>query len=226
MNQPIKESSKVMPLFLLMLVFVGFFLYIAIKQNNQISIANLSIFLGVFFVAISSYAIVRPDDIAQSLKAFPRANMPGYVFMLAATFWFLWNIKTENMADYKDIKHWFYIGFGVVGIGSCFYLKDFLAVRGLAVFMLLAAKLILDTQRVYMFSTPVEDATEWRLVFAILGYAIIIMAMWMVISPWRMRDIINWGVSDSLRVYVKSVFGLLFGVLLIILGLTVFQLKS
>ena len=222
MNQTKKESPKAMPLFALMLVFVGFFLYIAFSQNNQINIAHLSVFLGLFFMAISSYAIIRPDDFAQSLKLFPRANAPGYIFMLAATFWFLWNIKTENMADYKDIKHWFYIGFGVVGIGSCFYLRDFLAVRGVAVFMLLVAKLILDTQRVYMFSTPSGDATEWRLVFAILGYAIVVVAMWMVISPWRMRDIINWGVSVRLRIYVKGVFWLLFGFLLLILGLKVF----
>ena len=222
MNQSKKESPKAMPLFALMLVFVGFFLYIAFSQNNQINIAHLSVFLGLFFMAISSYGIIRPDDFAQSLKLFPRANAPGYIFMLAATFWFLWNIKTENMADYKDIKHWFYIGFGVVGIGSCFYLRDFLAVRGVAVFMLLVAKLILDTQRVYMFSTPSGDATEWRLVFAILGYAIVVVAMWMVISPWRMRDIINWGVSVRLRIYVKGVFWLLFGFLLIILGLKVF----
>jgi len=226
MTQSTKESTKAMPLFVLMLIFVCFFLFIAFKQNNQISIANLSVFLGVFFVVISSYAIVRPDNVGQSIKAFPRANAPGYVLMLTATFWFLWNIKTENMADYKDIKHWFYIGFGVVGIGSCFYLKDFLAVRGLAVFMLLVAKLILDTQRVYMFSTPLEEATQWRLIFAVLGYSIVIVAMWMVISPWRMRDIINWGVSDPLRIYVKSIFWLLFGFVLIILGLTVFQLKS
>ncbi len=222
MNQSKKESPKAMPLFALMLVFVGFFLYIAFSQNNQINIAHLSVFLGLFFMAISSYAIIKTDDFAQSLKLFPRANAPGYIFMLAATFWFLWNIKTENMADYKDIKHWFYIGFGVVGIGSCFYLRDFLAVRGVAVFMLLVAKLILDTQRVYMFSTPSGDATEWRLVFAILGYAIVVVAMWMVISPWRMRDIINWGVSVRLRIYVKGVFWLLFGFLLLILGLKVF----
>jgi len=222
MNQSKKESPKAMLLFALMLVFVGFFLYIAFSQNNQINIAHLSVFLGLFFMAISSYGIIRPDDFAQSLKLFPRANAPGYIFMLAATFWFLWNIKTENMADYKDIKHWFYIGFGVVGIGSCFYLRDFLAVRGVAVFMLLVAKLILDTQRVYMFSTPSGDATEWRLVFAILGYAIVVVAMWMVISPWRMRDIINWCVSVRLRIYVKGVFWLLFGFLLLILGLKVF----
>ena len=222
MNQTKKESPKAMPLFALMLVFVGFFLYIAFSQNNQINIAHLSVFLGLFFMAISSYGIIRPDDFAQSLKLFPRANAPGYIFMLAATFWFLWNIKTENMADYKDIKHWFYIGFGVVGIGSCFYLRDFLAVRGVAVFMLLVAKLILDTQRVYMLSTPSGDVTEWRLVFAILGYAIVVVAMWMVISPWRMRDIINWCVSVRLRIYVKGVFWLLFGFLLLILGLKVF----
>ena len=71
MNQPAKESPKVIPLFVLMLVFVVFFLYIAFKQNNQISIDNLSIFLGGFFVAISSYAIVRPDTVSYTHLTLP-----------------------------------------------------------------------------------------------------------------------------------------------------------
>ena len=68
-----KEFSKGAPMFFLMLIFVGFFLYVAIKQNNQISIANLSIFLGVFFVALSSYAVVKTENFCQSIKAFPRS---------------------------------------------------------------------------------------------------------------------------------------------------------
>ena len=222
MTESEKESPAAIPIFSLFLVFVSFFLYIAFKQSNQISIANLSLLFGVFFAVISSYAIAKPKDIGRVLVAFPRANAPGYLFMLASTLWFLWNIKNENMADYRDIKHWFYLGFGVVGIGSCFYLKDFLAVRGLAVFMLLVAKLVLDTQRVYMFSTPEELVSEWRLIFPVFSYSVIVMAMWMVISPWRMRNVINWIVSDPSRISANSIFFLLFGVLLIVLSFTVF----
>ncbi|MDE2644093.1 MAG: hypothetical protein OSB55_15270, partial [Verrucomicrobiota bacterium] len=130
MKEQAKESAATLPLFGFLLAFVGVFLYIGIEMNNVISLANLSILLGVCLVALSGYSLARPAAVGQAMRAFPRANAPGYVLILAATAWFLWNIKSEDMADYREIKHWFYIGFGAVGIGSCIYLRDFLAVRG------------------------------------------------------------------------------------------------
>ena len=130
------------------------------------------------------------------------------------------------MADYREIKHWFYIGFGAVGIGSCIFLRDFLAVRGLAVFMLLLAKLMLDTQRNYMLVAPEAYMSEWRLVFAVWAYMIIVMSMWLVISPWRMRDMIEWMLAKPGRLVVKGWFRLGFGILLIVLGLTVFGIPD
>jgi len=228
-----KESSATLLLFGFLLAFVGVFLYIGgvftpigIKMNSQVSLANLSIVLGVFLVAVAGYSLARPGAVGQAMRAFPRANAPGYVLILAATAWFLWNIQSEDMADYREIKHWFYIGFGAVGIGSCIYLRDFLAVRGLAVFMLLLAKLMLDTQRHYMLDTPVAHVSEWRLVFPVWAYMIIVMSMWMVISPWRMRDMIQWMLAKPRRLAAKGWFRLGFGILLIALGLTVFDIPD
>lgn len=212
-----------MPLFGFLLAFVGVFLYIAIEKNNEISIDNMSLLLGGFLVVLSGYTLAKPKEVGQALKSFPRANAPGYVLMLAATAWFLWNIKSEDMADYRDLKTYFYIGFGAIGLGSCVFLRDFLAVRGLAVFMMLVAKLMLDTQRIYMLAAPEETMSEWRLVFAVWGYAIVVMSMWTIISPWRMRDMINWMVAEPKRLVIKSGLQLLLGILLIVLGLTVFQ---
>ena len=202
------------------------FLYIGIRMNSEVSLANLSVLLGVFLTAVSGYSLAKPDAVARALRPFPRANTPGYMLMLAAPAWFLWNIRIEDMADYREIKHWFYIGFGAVGIGSCIFLRDFLAVRGLAVFMLLLAKLMLDTQRNYMLATPEAYMSEWRLVFAVWAYMIIVMSMWLVISPWRMRDMIEWMLAKPGRLLVKGWFRLGFGILLIVLGLTVFGIPD
>jgi hypothetical protein len=225
-NEQSKKSPASMPLFGFLLLFVGVFLYVGIKMNNVISLANLSVLIGGFLVALSVYSLAKPAAVGQALRGFPRANAPGYVLMLAATLWFLWNIKIEDMADYREIKHWFYLGFGAVGIGSCFFLRDFLAVRGLAVFMLLLAKLMLDTQRTYMLDASEAQMSEWRLVFAVWAYLIIVMSMWLVISPWRMRDMIEWMLAKSGRLAAKSWFRLGFGILLIALGLTVFGITD
>ena len=226
MNEQSKESPASIPLFGFLLVFVGMFLYIGIRMNSEVSLANLSVLLGVSLAAVSGYSLAKPDAVARALRTFPRANTPGYMLMLAATAWFLWNIRIEDMADYREIKHWFYIGFGAVGIGSCIFLRDFLAVRGLAVFMLLLAKLMLDTQRNYMLATPEAYMSEWRLVFAVWAYMIIVMSMWLVISPWRMRDMIEWMLAKPGRLVVKGWFRLGFGILLIVLGLTVFGIPD
>ncbi len=226
MNDQKKELPATLPLFGFLLAFVGMFLFVGIKMNNQISLANLSVLLGVFLSALSGYSLARPAAVGQAMRAFPRANAPGYVLILAATAWFLWNIKAEDMRDYREIKHWFYIGFGAVGIGSCIFLRDFLAVRGLAVFMLMLAKLMLDTQRIYMLEAPEADMSGWRLVFAVWAYIIIFMSMWMVISPWRMRDIMEWMLAKPVRLAAKGWFRLAFGILLIVLGLTVFAIPD
>ncbi len=63
--------------------------------------------------------------------------------------------------------------------------------------------------------------SEWRLVFAVWAYLIIVMSMWLVISPWRMRDMIEWMLAKSGRLAAKSWFRLGFGILLIALGLKV-----
>ena len=85
-----------MPLFGFLLAFVGVFLYIAIDKNNEISIDNMSLLLGGFLVVLSGYTLAKPKEVGQALMSFPRANAPGYVLMLAATAWFLWNIKSED----------------------------------------------------------------------------------------------------------------------------------
>ena len=215
-----------MPLFGFLLAFVGVFLYVGIGMNSQVSLANLSVLLGVFLAALSGYSLAKPAAVGQAMRGFSRANAPGYVLILAATAWFLWSIKVEDMADYREIKQWFYIGFGAVGIGSCIFLRDFLAVRGLAVFMLLLANLMLNTQRIYMLKAPEAHMSEWRLVFAVWAYMIIFMSMWLVISPWRMRDMMEWMLTKPRRLEAKSWFRLAFGILLIVLGLTVFTLPD
>ncbi|SVD27362.1 uncharacterized protein METZ01_LOCUS380216, partial [marine metagenome] len=44
--------------------------------------------------------------------------------------------------------------------------------------------------------------------------------------PWRMRDMIEWMLAKPRRLVVKSWFRLGFGILLIVLGLTVFGIPD
>jgi hypothetical protein len=47
--------------------------------------------------------------------------------------------------------------------------------------------------------------------------------MWFTISPWRLRDLLNWFTANEKRTRVVSGVRLAFGVFVVILGLTVYK---
>ena len=62
--------------------------------------------------------------------------------------------------------------------------------------------------------------------FPVWAYMIIVMSMWMVISPWRMRDMIEWMLAKPRWLAAKGWFRLGFGILLIVLGLMAFGIPD
>jgi hypothetical protein len=81
----------------------------------------------------------------RAARKFPR-NLPAGIFlMLLGTAWFLWIVNSEPIADFSVFKPYMMAAFAAVGIGSCIFVQDFLAVRGLAVVLLLLGKLMVDT---------------------------------------------------------------------------------
>ncbi len=108
-------------------------------------------------------------------------------------------------------------GFAAIGIGACVYVKDFLAIRGLAVVMLLLAKLMVDSGR------PHLAATHWVLVIQVWAYLMVLGGMWLTISPWRARDLIEWATANRKRLQAVCAVRVAFGLFILALGLTVFR---
>ena len=170
--------------------------------------------LGCGLALPQIYGLLKPAQFAAAARKFPRSEPCGYVLMALGTIWFLWNLKGEAISDFSSLKPIMYCGFGLAGLLTCIYVSDFLAVRGLAITLLLLAKVMLDTQRL--------AESDWRLVIAIWAYAWIVAGIWFTISPWRLRDIIYWMTASEQRVRVTSAIRLAFALFVVILGLTVF----
>ena len=81
--------------------------------------------------------------------------------------------------------------------------------------MLLLAKLITDSARM------VE--TDWRLVLVTMAYVFVFAGMWFTISPWRLRDIIDWGTASEQRTRLLNGARLAFALFVMALGFTVFK---
>lgn len=181
----------------------------------EITIAQLSLALGALMVFTAIFGLVKPEGAMNWTKDFPRNETAGWTLMLAGMAWFLWVLSGETLADFEKFRMHFKIFIVATGVGACFFLKDFLAVRGLAVILLLLAKLIVDTARWH--------ESDWRLVLIVLAYALVLKAMWFTVAPWRMRDIIEWATANEGRFKLMCGVRLAFAVLLIVLGLTVFK---
>jgi hypothetical protein len=177
----------------------------------------LSILLGLGMSVPQIFGLARPAQLAAAVRKFPR-NLPiGIALMLLGTAWFVWNVNVEPIADFSVFKPYMMAGFVAVGILSCIFVRDFLAVRGLAVLMLLLAKLMVDTGRPHLGESP------FVLVIQVWAYVLVVAGIWFTITPWRLRDLLNWATATQTRVRVGSAIRLAFAVFVLILGLTAFR---
>jgi hypothetical protein len=177
----------------------------------------LAILLGVGFGVPQLYAFANPQKFVASVRAFPR-NLPAGIFlMLLGTAWFLWNVNNEPVADFAAYKTAMMTAFAAIGILSCFFVQDFLAVRGLAVVFLLLAKAMLDTGRPHLGESP------WVLVIQGWAYLLIVAGIWFTITPWKLRDFLNFMTATQSRVKIGSAVRLSFALFILVLGLTAFR---
>ena len=179
-------------------------------------LSTLAIILGLFVAVINLFGIIKPTEFGKALRNFPRATGIGYVLMLFGTAWFVWNLKLESISDFESFKPALYTLFIAVGVGACIFVKDFIAVRGMAIVFLLLAKMMVDAGRPRLGDTP------WVLVIQIWAYILVVAGIWFTISPWRMRDLLTWGTANENRIRIGSGLRMAFGLFVAALGITVF----
>jgi len=182
-----------------------------------LNLSTLSILIGLGMALPQVYGLMKPKEFAESVRKFPRNVPVGIALMLLATAWFLWILSQEAVSDFATYKSTLFLLFGAVGVGTCIFVQDFIAVRGLAVLFLLVAKLMVDTGR------PLLGKTHWVLVIQTWAYLMVVAGIWLTLSPWRLRNFLNWATADEKRVRVGSAIRLAFGLFVAVLGLTKFK---
>lgn len=136
-----------------------------------------------------------------------RSPAAGWIVFGLAGLWFLWDIAHLGEADFGEYKNWLLLIFTAVIVGSFFYLKDFLVVRGLSVLELLLAKVVLDIA--YM-QPPLG-----RLFLVSFVYLVIIQALYFAALPYKMRDFLSWIFAAKSRVRQFSFGFIVYGLILL-----------
>jgi hypothetical protein len=186
----------------------------------------LSILLGLGMAAPQIYGLAKPAAFAAAARKFPRHVPTGVFLMLLGTAWFLWMVHIEPIADFAAFKPHMMAVFAAIGVGTCIFVQDFLAVRGLAVVLLLLARLMVDTGRPHLPTTwfhALQGESSWVLVIQTWAYVLVVAGIWFTVTPWRLRDLLNWATATEKRVKIGSAIRLAFALLVVVLGLTAFR---
>lgn len=178
-------------------------------------LSTLAILLGLGFGLPQLMGLMNPSRFRDAVRRFPRSDTWGYILVLSSTAWFLWNLQLENISDFAPYKPLMLFGFAAIGILTCIFVRDFLAIRGLAIMLLLLAKVALDTQR--------WADTNWKNVITVWAYLWVLAGIWFTVSPWYFRDWLHWNTATDRRIRIGCCLRLAFGLALMILGMTVYR---
>ena len=183
----------------------------------NVKLSTLAIALGLVCAVPQALAIINPKGLAAWLRKFPRHIPIGVALMALGTAWFLYNLSQESIADFAAFKDGMMIAFAGIGLATCIFVHDFLAVRGLAIVLLCLAKVMVDTGRPHLGDSP------WVLVIQGWAYVFVVAGIWLTISPWRLRDWIEWNTATDSRLRTGSALRLAFFLFVAVLGATVFN---
>ena len=144
-----------------------------------------SIVTGIF-LSIFGILIAKSSGQARSfLLGFPRSKKCSLCFVGIATCWFLWrHVAFLSEADFGNYK--LLIGGTALGtaILSFIFVPDFLAVRGLAMLILLWSREVLD-------SAFLQDPAS-RLVLVTIIYILVVASLYFGAWPYQMRNLLAW----------------------------------
>ena len=168
---------------------------------------------GLLLLAVGlPLALVLSGPVA-IMKAFPRSQAASYLLFGVGAVWFLYNIAHLSPADFGDYKVPLFIFFALVGIAAFKCVPDFLAVRGAAAIVLLAAEYFLG-------AAFMEYQYPQRLLMVSLVYLAITLAIWLGAQPWRMRDFLEWLFRTPGRTRAFGIAACVYGIALCIAAFT------
>jgi hypothetical protein len=163
------------------------------------SLFSVTLLTGLLLLAFGGHFVWHGLRTEASVKAFPRSQTAAYLLMGTAAAWFLYKVTQLGPADFGQYKELLFLLFLVVAVGSFYFVPDFLAVRGLAALILLIAGAILQVGYMHF-----EVAA---LILKTFIYLMIVAALVLGASPYKLRDFFEWLYKSSQR---PRIFGGLF----------------
>jgi hypothetical protein len=177
------------------------------------SLSVATLIPGLLLFALGLPLLLGSQGWVAALKSMPRSPAASYLLFGAAALWFLNNVWHLSPADFGDYRVPLLFAFAAIAALSFKCVPDFLAVRGLAVLVLLGAWPVL------MAGYMVWDHPQVYFL-KVFVYLCIVLAIWLGTQPWRMRDFLEWLFARPGRSRGLGGFLAAYGLLLSIIAFT------
>jgi hypothetical protein len=136
---------------------------------------------GLFLLVLGAPLLLNHRGFVAALERMPRSTAAAVIFFGSGAAWFLWAVWHLSPADFGEYRTPLTIGFAIIAVLSFKCVPDFLAVRGLCALVLMMATPLLGAA--YM-----EYQFPQRLFLVSFVYVLIVFAIWLGASPYRLRD--------------------------------------
>jgi hypothetical protein len=168
---------------------------------------------GILLLALGAGLLSGRSSVKAALRAFPRSPAATVVLFGIGSIWFLGRVWHLSAADFGNYRVILFVAFALIALLAFKYVPDFLAVRGLAILILLAAAPLLEAG--YMIYEP------WTIyLYKVLVYLGIALALYLGAAPYRMRDFLEWLFRTAGRPRALGAALAAYGLLLIIAAFT------
>jgi len=173
-----------------------------------------ALILGGAIAVVHAPGLFAPELATRWMAAFPRNKWMGWFLTVIALVWSAWLVMQMPLGRFDVYKPLLY-GIGPIVFGLIVWLMDeLLAARALGGLFLLIPSPLLDAAR------PHES--DWRLVVSVLAYGFVIVGIMLVLCPYMFRKTVAFWSRSPAACRVWGGAGVLLGVAVIALALTVY----
>lgn len=152
---------------------------------------------------------IAPERCAGQLKAFPRSKTIGMALTAISLLWSATLINQMTLGELSKYKNLLYVLTPLSFYLIIKYLEELLAARAFGGLLMLLPTMMIDAARWH--------PSPSRLVVVTLGYIMVILGIWLVLSPFKFRVWTNWIMQAPVR---RSFTAIAFLMLMVLLAAT------
>lgn len=172
---------------------------------------TVTLITGCTLLFLGGLFIWNGKSVKQHTFRFLRSDTATAITFGLAAIGFLYHVANLGEADFGNYRRILLFAFAGVTLLSFLYVREFLVVRGLAILVLLAAGVALDSADLY-------PALSSRLFLVSFVYLAIILALYLGASPFRLRDFFEWLFRQRCRSQWLGGLLALYGILLLVVA--------